>query len=239
MHRFVLTLLLASTTALAQGPTFDPARITTDVKTLSSDAYEGRGPATPGETKTVAYIVAQMQAAGLQPGGTADASGKRGWTQDVPLLRSEITGTPTLSLAIAGGLGAYVRRLSHDLPVRLGAAVHAIDWSGQDVRIESSAGTLRAKAVIVTTPMAVLQQDAIRFAPALPNDVAQAIHGFTQGVYEHVVLHWPDSPFRGADRLAFGRPDVAPRRRHRHRLQPLYQAADAFRRLRFDPAGVD
>ena len=102
MNRFVLTLLLASTTALAQGPTFDPARITTDVKTLSSDAYEGRGPATPGETKTVAYIVAQMQAAGLQPGGTADASGKRGWTQDVPLLRSEITGTPTLSLAIAG-----------------------------------------------------------------------------------------------------------------------------------------
>jgi monoamine oxidase len=106
------------------------------------------------------------------------------------------------NLFIAGGLGAYVRRLSHDLPVRLGTAVHAINWSGQDVRIESSAGTLRSKAVIVTTPMAVLQQDAIRFAPALPNDVAQAIHGFTQGVYEHVVLHWPDSPFRGADRLA-------------------------------------
>ena len=72
------------------------------------------------------------------------------------------------NLFIAGGLGAYVRRLAHDLPIRLGTAVHAIDWSGQGVRIESSAGTLRAKAVIVTTPMAVLQQDAIRFAPALP-----------------------------------------------------------------------
>jgi monoamine oxidase len=106
------------------------------------------------------------------------------------------------NLFIAGGLGAYVGRLARDLPVRLGTAVHAIDWSGPGVRIESAAGTLQAKAAIVTTPMAVLQQDAIRFAPALPNDIQQAIHGFTQGVYEHVVLHWPGSPFRGADRLA-------------------------------------
>ncbi|MCG7392813.1 FAD-dependent oxidoreductase [Microvirga sp. ACRRW] len=106
------------------------------------------------------------------------------------------------NLFIAGGLGGYVARLGKDLPIRLSTAVHAIDWSEQGVRIESTEGTLRAKAVIVTTPMAVLQQDAIRFAPALPNEVQQAIHGFTQGVYEHVILHWPDAPFRGPDRLA-------------------------------------
>ena len=51
-------------------------------------------------------------------------------------------------------------------------------------------------------PIAVLQAGAIRFTPALPNAVAEAVHGFTQGVYEHIVLHWPHSPFRGADRLA-------------------------------------
>jgi hypothetical protein len=48
----------------------------------------------------------------------------------------------------------------------------------------------------------VLQQDVIRFAPSLPVEVQAAIHGFTQGVYEHVVLHWPGSPFEGPDRLA-------------------------------------
>lgn len=106
------------------------------------------------------------------------------------------------NLFIAGGLGAYVGRLAHELPVRLGTAVHGIDWSGQGVRIETSAGTLQAKAVIVTAPMAVLQHDAIRFAPTLPNHVVEAVNGFTQGVYEHVILHWPDSPFQGADRLA-------------------------------------
>ncbi|SCY46987.1 flavin monoamine oxidase family protein [Microvirga guangxiensis] len=106
------------------------------------------------------------------------------------------------NLFIAGGLGGYVARLGKDLPVRLASAVHAIDWSGGDVRVESASGTLRAKAVIVTTPMAVLQGDAIRFAPALPNEVREAIQGFTQGVYEHVILHWPDAPFKGPDRLA-------------------------------------
>ncbi len=106
------------------------------------------------------------------------------------------------NLFVAGGLGGYVKRLCLQVPVSLGTIVHAIDWSGQGVRVETSAGSLQARAVIVTTPMAVLQADAIRFAPALPNEVAQAIHGFTQGVYEHVILHWPDSPFKGADRLA-------------------------------------
>ncbi|WP_262270490.1 flavin monoamine oxidase family protein [Microvirga yunnanensis] len=106
------------------------------------------------------------------------------------------------NLFIAGGLGAYLRRLGQGVPVRLGTAVQAIDWSGQGVRLDSSAGTLRARAAIVTAPMAVLQRDAIRFAPALPSRVGEAVHGFTQGVYEHVVLHWPDAPFRGADRLA-------------------------------------
>jgi monoamine oxidase len=106
------------------------------------------------------------------------------------------------NLFIAGGLGGYVARLCRGLPVRLGAAVHAIYWSGPGVRIESSLGILTAKAAIVTTPMAVLQAGAIRFAPALPNGVQEAIHGFTQGVYEHVVLHWPDAPFTGPDRLA-------------------------------------
>lgn len=106
------------------------------------------------------------------------------------------------NLFIAGGLGAYVQRLGARLPISLDTVVHVIDWSGGGVRIETSAGTVRARAVIVTTPMAVLQAGAIRFAPALPNEIGQAIHGFTQGVYEHVILHWPDSPFHGADRLA-------------------------------------
>jgi Zn-dependent M28 family amino/carboxypeptidase len=85
--------------ASAQTPSrFDAGRLGGHIATLASDAFEGRGPATPGETKTVAYIVDQMRAAGLQPAGDRKADGTRAWTQDVPLLRSATVGTPVITL---------------------------------------------------------------------------------------------------------------------------------------------
>jgi Zn-dependent M28 family amino/carboxypeptidase len=106
LKRLILsTLALAVSTALfatsINAPSFDPHRLSDEVKTLSSDAFEGRGPATPAEAKTIDYVVSQMKAAGLQPGGDL-TNGKRAWTQAVPLLRTEIIGTPALSLSING-----------------------------------------------------------------------------------------------------------------------------------------
>jgi Zn-dependent M28 family amino/carboxypeptidase len=101
-HLLPLMSALLASSALAQpAPQFDPAKITDHVKTLSSDAFEGRGPATPGETKTVSYLVDQMKAIGLQPGGDLK-NGKRAWTQDVPLLKTSIVGAPKLSLTMGG-----------------------------------------------------------------------------------------------------------------------------------------
>ena len=102
MKRLLLSALIMSACAsalAAEKPTFNTERLSNEVKTLSSDAFEGRGPATPGETKTIDYVVAQMKAAGLQPGGDLK-DGKRAWTQAVPLLRTEIIGKPSLSLML-------------------------------------------------------------------------------------------------------------------------------------------
>ena len=52
-----------------KAPTFDTKRLSEEVKTLSSDEFQGRGPATEGETKTIDYLIAQFKAAGVQPGG--------------------------------------------------------------------------------------------------------------------------------------------------------------------------
>jgi Zn-dependent M28 family amino/carboxypeptidase len=106
VKRLILcTLALSISSALmataVQAPTFDPHRLSDEVKTLSSDAFEGRGPATPAETKTIDYVVAQMKDAGLQPGGDL-VDGKRSWTQAVPLLRTEIIGAPKLTLTMGG-----------------------------------------------------------------------------------------------------------------------------------------
>lgn len=53
---------------------------------LSSDAYEGRGTGTPGEQKTVDFVVARFRALGLE-GGMPDGS----FVQRVPLRRVQVT----------------------------------------------------------------------------------------------------------------------------------------------------
>ena len=108
MKRLILSSLLLSSTAIAAqaqpAPTFDTRRISRDIQTLSSDAFEGRGPATRAEAKSIAYIAEQMKAAGLQPAGD-----KGSWYQDVPLLKSDIVGTPQLSITSAGAKRALTQ----------------------------------------------------------------------------------------------------------------------------------
>jgi Zn-dependent M28 family amino/carboxypeptidase len=104
VKRLLLSALIMAACSVVQAadtPTFSPQRLSAEVKTLSSDAFEGRGPATPAEAKTIDYVVAQMKAAGLQPGGDLK-DGKRSWTQAVPLRRSQIVGTPALKLSLGG-----------------------------------------------------------------------------------------------------------------------------------------
>jgi Zn-dependent M28 family amino/carboxypeptidase len=101
---FAATALAFAVVPLAAAPSrdFDPARLSKHIQIIGSDAFEGRAPATRAETKTIDYIVAQFKAAGLQPGGDLVA-GKRKWTQDVPLLKSDIVGTPQLLLNLGNG----------------------------------------------------------------------------------------------------------------------------------------
>ncbi|WP_313494660.1 M28 family metallopeptidase [Stenotrophomonas sp.] len=103
MKRVVISLLAmsVSTALMAAPPKFDGARISADVKELSSDAYEGRSPATAGEDKTIAFLSRQFAAAGMQPGGDLK-DGQRLWTQAVPLLKGDIVGKPALSLSSQG-----------------------------------------------------------------------------------------------------------------------------------------
>jgi Zn-dependent M28 family amino/carboxypeptidase len=100
----IAAALMASPAGAAE-PVFSPARVSADIRTLSSDAFEGRGPATPAEDKTVAWLIAQFRAAGLQPGGTL-VKGVRGWTQDVPLQHADFLAPPHLTVS---GLGAWTQ----------------------------------------------------------------------------------------------------------------------------------
>jgi Zn-dependent M28 family amino/carboxypeptidase len=70
-------------------------------RTLSLDAFEGRAPGTPGEDKTVAYLVEQFERAGLQPGNQGS------WFQDVPLVEITADHVEPLTVKARGQATAY------------------------------------------------------------------------------------------------------------------------------------
>jgi len=101
MTKLALFLAALPALALAQTAHFDPARLSHHVEILASDAYEGRAPASPAEAKVIDYVVGQLKAAGVQPGGQM-RDGKRSWTQDVPLLHTVFVGAPSITLTSGG-----------------------------------------------------------------------------------------------------------------------------------------
>jgi len=63
------------------------------VKTLASDEFQGRAPATEGETKTIEYLTENFKSLGLKPGNG------NSYLQEVPLV--EITADPDMVLTIS------------------------------------------------------------------------------------------------------------------------------------------
>ncbi len=83
--------------------TVDVARLSEHIRVVSGDDFEGRAPASSaGEQKTIDYVVQQLTAVGVEPGGEPDPSGRRRWTQDVPLAQADISGPLTAAFDIAG-----------------------------------------------------------------------------------------------------------------------------------------
>jgi Zn-dependent M28 family amino/carboxypeptidase len=77
------------------GPEISVSTLKEVTRTLSTDTFEGRAPATPAEDKTIGYIAGRFAAAGLDPGNKGE------WFQKVPLV--EITADPSMMLTISGG----------------------------------------------------------------------------------------------------------------------------------------
>jgi len=87
-------------------PPLSPPALMAHIETLSSDAFEGRAPATPGEQLTIDYISNAFAAAGLQP-GARDAQGALSWFQDVPIVTATLTNAPSLTVNGRDGARAY------------------------------------------------------------------------------------------------------------------------------------
>ncbi len=96
---FPLALLGVSPASGRQPPSphVSTTRMSELTRVLASDEFQGRAPGTPGEEKTIPYLVEQFRAAGLEPAGE-----NGGWTQTVPMIHTKVQAPVTVSVTQIG-----------------------------------------------------------------------------------------------------------------------------------------
>src|SRR3954452_25235360 len=99
---------------------FDESKMRERVKTLSSDAFEGRGPGTPGGTKAAEYIADQLKASGVKPGN------KGSYFQDVGLVGVKADPATQLRVNIANGPTTKYFKFADDFVATTGAQTENI-----------------------------------------------------------------------------------------------------------------
>ncbi|WP_292024096.1 MULTISPECIES: M28 family peptidase [unclassified Brevundimonas] len=110
--------------ASAATPQFSAQRLSDHIKYLASDEMEGRFPGLVGERLTLAYLQAQYEAMGLEPGGR-DGS----WLQPVDLVRFTPERAPTAAWTGVDG-ARHVLTSGTDITLRAGAADPVVRIAG-------------------------------------------------------------------------------------------------------------
>lgn len=108
----------------------------------------------------------------------------------------------TTETACRPGLGALMIRLGDGLPVALSTPATRVSYGGRDVGVETPAGRIAARAVILTVSSNVLASGAIKFAPDLPKRQVEAASRLSLGSYDRIALQMQGNP------LGLGRDEV-------------------------------
>jgi monoamine oxidase len=107
-----------------------------------------------------------------------------------------------ISVATRQGLGALMGKLGEGVPVVLSTPATRVTWSGRDIGVETPAGRVAARAVIVTVSSNVLNSGAIKFTPELPKRQLDAAAKLTLGSYDRIALELKGNPLGlGRDEL--------------------------------------
>ena len=90
------------------------------------------------------------------------------------------------------GYDALVKNLAQGLEVKLNTWVSAINYSTEQITVNTSIGDFSADYVIVTVPLGVLKKEKIAFNPQLPEQKRTAINGLDMGVLNKVYLKFDE-----------------------------------------------
>ena len=96
---------------------------------------------------------------------------------------------------ILGGYDALVNALAKGLDIYSDDPVNELMWGADGVCALTLGGEVyEADAAVITVPLGVLQADAIRFSPALPDNKRSALLGLRMGPVIKLVYSFEDAP---------------------------------------------
>ncbi|PDT89294.1 amine oxidase [Bradyrhizobium sp. Y36] len=98
------------------------------------------------------------------------------------------------AIACRQGLGTLITKLGEQAPVALSTPASRIAWSNRDVSVETQAGKIVARAVIVTVSTNVLTSGMIKFTPDIPKRTLDAASKLGLGSYDRIALQLPGNP---------------------------------------------
>ena len=93
------------------------------------------------------------------------------------------------------GLGSVVAKYGRNVPVQLSMPATRVRWGNRGVSVETPAGTLAAKAVLVTVSTGVLASGRLKFDPVLPSWKRDAIDGVPMGLLNKITLQYRSNVF--------------------------------------------
>jgi hypothetical protein len=104
------------------------------------------------------------------------------------------------------GAGVLLNKLALGLPTRFFSPVTLVDWGDRSVTLETSGGTLTARAAIITASTAVLASGKIKFRPNLSAPYLKAFDTLKLGSYDSVAIEFNrNAPRLGANEVVFER----------------------------------
>src|SRR5438105_3860271 len=104
-----------------------------------------------------------------------------------------------INLPVRDGYGALVAQLASGLPIKTGIAVRRMAVQREHVSIETDAGFLSAKAVILAVPARMLESGVLRISPGLPSAIENAFHDVPMGWYEKIAIGFDGSIFENEE----------------------------------------
>ena len=100
-------------------------------------------------------------------------------------------------LLIPKGYGTLLEHYARGVDVRLRTPVSRVRWTGRGISLDTPAGTLSARAVVVAVPSSIVAQGSLVFSPYLPAEMLQAHHDLPLGLMNKVALRFKKNVFPG------------------------------------------